>query len=40
MSAVLAAEGQAAPSPATLMKRFERLKEKLADLARTERLID
>lgn len=37
---VLAAEGGAAPSPATLMKRFERLKERLGKLARARGLLE
>jgi RNA polymerase sigma-70 factor (ECF subfamily) len=39
IAAILADEGEPVTS-ATLRKRFERLKEKLAELARTERLID
>jgi len=39
VAAVMAAEGQA-PSPATLMKRFERLKERLGKLARERGLLD
>lgn len=37
---VLAAEGGEAPSPATLMKRFERLKERLGRLARARGLLE
>ena len=39
IAAVLSEDGAPVTSPA-LRKRFERLKEKLAELARTERLID
>jgi RNA polymerase sigma-70 factor (ECF subfamily) len=39
VAAVLATDGQA-PSPATLMKRFERLKERLGRLARERGLLD
>ncbi len=37
---VLAAAGEEAPTPATLMKRFERLKERLGKLARERGLLD
>ncbi|MCM2334539.1 MAG: sigma-70 family RNA polymerase sigma factor [Anaeromyxobacteraceae bacterium] len=40
VAAVLAAEGGEAPSPATLMKRFERLKERLGKLARERGLLE
>jgi len=39
VAAVLAGEGQA-PSPAALMKRFERLRERLGKLARERGLLD
>jgi RNA polymerase sigma-70 factor (ECF subfamily) len=39
IAAILSEEGEPVSSPA-LRKRFERLKEKLAELAKTERLID
>jgi len=40
VAAVLAAEGGEAPAPATLMKRFERLKERLGRLARERGLLE
>jgi RNA polymerase sigma-70 factor (ECF subfamily) len=40
VAAVVSTEGQESPSPATLMKRFERLKERLGRLARERGLLD